>query len=476
MDYSDQDPSDQEDDGSDDDDIPDDWTASFMSGLQGIPGIPDPSAIADQIRDFLDADGNLDIDRMIGGLRSALGEALIGTDPTSGINWQTTTDSINQLVAAMGDDPVPPPPPSEMLDAFSLAGSWLDQTVSFDGSALHLELWNRRRWVTMTMNQWQSICAPIVVRLGDALIELASESLTTDADAMPGLASMSEMIGPMMRSTAGQFYAARLSRVVADLAGATLSGTDAALPLVPPPTVALLPLNIEAFTAGLVTPATDTNVFLLMREIARQRLFTATPWLRPQILALIEHYAREIVIDPAALREGFEFDQLDQMSADRLAKISAQVEDRLFRPAATPEQRAILTRLETLISLVEGWVETVVTQAAAPWLASVSALNETMQRRRAAHGPTERALKALLGINLGSRRVREAANLWAALSHDRGIEKRDAIWRHPDMLPQASDLDDVLGFVARTADGAAPDAMDTQLNWLVEQWRKDAND
>jgi len=225
-----------------------------------------------------------------------------------------------------------------------------------------------------------------------------------------------------------------------------------------------------------VAPPTDTSVFLLMREIARQRLFNATPWLGPQLLALIEHYAREISIDPATLREGFDFEQPDQMSPARLAEISSQVENRLFRPASTPEQQAILSRLEVLISLVEGWVENVVSQAAAPWLASVAALTETMQRRRASNGPAERALKALLGLDLGSRRVREAANLWAALEHDRGIEQRDALWRHPDMLPQAEDLDDVLGFVARTAADAAPDAMDAQLNWLVDQWRKDGEE
>jgi len=453
-------------------DIPDDWAERLMASmgnLGNMPGMPDPSAMAEQMRQFLDSDGNLDMSKLMGGLRAALGQAMTGADPASGINWASTTAAVNRLVAGLGDDPQPAPPSSEMLDAFSLAGLWLDQATSFDGSAMRLELWSRNRWVGQTMAAWQSICEPIVSRLGDALIDLVGE-----AGAMPELAAMSDMLVPIMRSTAGEFYSQRLSKAVADLAGTTLSGTDAALPLVAPPAVALLPTNIEAFTSGLVAPPTDTSVFLLMREIARQRLFSATPWLGPQLLALIEHYAREITIDPTTLREGFDIDQLDQMAPGRLAEISSQVEDRLFRPASTPEQQEILSRLEVLISLVEGWVETVVNQAAAPWLASVAALTETMQRRRAAGGPAERALKALLGLDLGSRRVREAANLWAALGHDRGIEQRDAMWRHPDMLPQAEDLDDVLGFVARTAADAAPDAMDTQLNWLVDQWRKDA--
>ena len=465
------------DDVPGDDDTPgwgDDFNFDF-SNLPNIPGMPDPSQLAAQMRQFMSADGSLDVNKLMGGLRAALGQATAGTDPASGMNWTTVLTNIKRLVAAQGDDPKPALPSNEMLDAFGLANLWLNQSMAFDGTTLRLELWNRSRWVDHTMSAWRSMCAPIVARLGDALIDLASENLSAGATAMPELAQMAELLGPMMRSTASEFYSARLARAVSDLAGATLSGTDAALPLVTPPVVALLPRNIDAFTDGLVAPATDTAVYLLMRESARQRLFAATPWLGPQILALIEHYAREITIDPATLREGFEFDQLDQMTPERLAEISSQVEDRLFRPATSTDQQAILTRLETLLSLVEGWVATVVAQAAGPWLASAPALAETMQRRRAAQGPAERALTVLVGLDISSRRVRDAANLWAYLGHERGVAERDALWRHPDMLPQAEDLDDVIGFVARTAADAAPDAMDAQLNWLVDQWRRDAD-
>uniref|UniRef100_UPI0015F09875 zinc-dependent metalloprotease n=1 Tax=Streptomyces shenzhenensis TaxID=943815 RepID=UPI0015F09875 len=39
--------------------------------------------------------------------------------------------------------------------------------------------------------------------------------------------------------------------------------------------------------------------------------------------------------------------------------------------------------------------------------------------------------------------------LWASLTDARGVDGRDALWAHPDMLPTASDLDDPDGFVHR---------------------------
>ena len=437
----------------------------------GFGNLPDFSGMADQMRQFMDAEGNLDVNKLMNGLRAALGQAMSGSDPASGLNWTATAESVARLVAARGDDPIPSHVPSDLTDAFGLANRWLDEAMTFPGETLRLELWNRARWVQQTMPAWRSMCGPIVVSLGDALIAMTSDNLTAEAPAE--LSSLAELLAPMMRTTAGEFYATRLSKVIADLAATTLSGTDAALPMVNPPTVALLPGNIADFTKGLTAPATDTTVYLLARECARQRLFAATPWLGPQILALIEHYAREITIDPGALREGFDVDSLGDMTPQRLAEISSKMEDKIFRPASTEEQKSILSRLETLVCLVEGWVDTVVGQAAGPWLTSVAALAETVQRRRAAQGPAERALGSLVGIQLSSRRVRDAANLWAAVGHDRGVTGRDALWGHPDLLPQTADLDDVLGFVAKTGAEAGPDAMDAQLNWLVDQWRKD---
>jgi hypothetical protein len=41
--------------------------------------------------------------------------------------------------------------------------------------------------------------------------------------------------------------------------------------------------------------------------------------------------------------------------------------------------------------------------------------------------------------------------LWRELNAVRGVEGRDAIWAHPDLLPTAADLDDPGAFVQAKA-------------------------
>jgi len=41
---------------------------------------------------------------------------------------------------------------------------------------------------------------------------------------------------------------------------------------------------------------------------------------------------------------------------------------------------------------------------------------------------------------LRPRRLREAGALWAAVTEHRGIQGRDALWGHPDLLPTDEDF------------------------------------
>jgi putative hydrolase len=119
----------------------------------------------------------------------------------------------------------------------------------------------------------------------------------------------------------------------------------------------------------------------------------------------------------------------------------------LFQPEDTEQQKAALARLETVLALVEGWVATVVDTAAGDRLPQAGALAEAIRRRRASGGPAERTFATLVGLELRPRRLREAAAIWRGLTDARGIDGREAIWAHPDLLPTADDFDDPDGFV-----------------------------
>jgi putative hydrolase len=206
----------------------------------------------------------------------------------------------------------------------------------------------------------------------------------------------------------------------------------------------LLPEGVRAFGSGLEVPLDQVRLFLALREAAHHRLFEHVPWLRGRLVDAVVGYAQGISVDPSRLEEMSRgVDPTDPESLQRA------VSEGMFTPEPTPEQQAALVRLETLLALVEGWVDTVTLAAATPSLPSVAPLNETMRRRRATGGPAEATFASLVGLELRPRRLRDASALWALLGSRRGVEGRDAVWAHPDLMPTAEDLDDPFAFVDR---------------------------
>jgi uncharacterized protein (DUF2342 family) len=51
-------------------------------------------------------------------------------------------------------------------------------------------------------------------------------------------------------------------------------------------------------------------------------------------------------------------------------------------------------------------------------------------------------------LELHPKRVREAAEFWRVVTERLGVDRRDALWEHPDLLPTSDDIDDVEAFLA----------------------------
>ncbi|WP_101256938.1 zinc-dependent metalloprotease [Streptomyces barkulensis] len=355
------------------------------------------------------------------------------------VNWDMAKDIARQTVAAGAPDGTKDPSvgPREreaVEEAVRLADLWLDGVTSLPSGSGSALAWSRAEWVESTLPVWKDLVDPVAERVGAAM-----------GDVLPD--EMQAMAGPllgMMRSMGGAMFGTQIGHALGVLAGEVVGSTDIGLPLGPKGRAALLPANIAAFGEGLGVPLEEVRLYLALREAAHQRLFAHVPWLRSHLFGAVEGYARGIRVDTAKLE-----DVVGQLDPSRPEELQEALQQGMFQPEDTPEQKAALARLETALALVEGWVDAVVHAAAEPHLPSASALRETLRRRRAGGGPAEQTFATLIGLELRPRRLRDASRLWASLADARGVDGRDGLWAHPDMLPTAGDLDDPDGFVHR---------------------------
>ncbi len=354
------------------------------------------------------------------------------------VNWDLAKEAAREVVAAQGDKSVGDADRRAVADAVRLADLWLDPVSTFAASSAQVRTWSRAEWVEGTLPVWKELVEPVAERVVDAMGTSLGGSMPEE---------MNQLAGPMigvLRQVGVSMWGGQVGQALGSLAGEVVGSTDIGLPLVEPGTVVLLPANVRAYGEGLGISDRDVLVYLALREAAHHRLFSHVPWLRGHLLSLVESFARGITIDMSRIEEAVR--DLDPSHPEALQQA---LEGGLFEPQTTPEQQTALERLETALALVEGWVDDVVTEATVGRLGTADALRETVRRRRATGGPAEQTFATLVGLQLRPRRSRDAAALWAAIRTERGVEGRDAVWAHPDLLPTTEELSDPQAYLHR---------------------------
>lgn len=427
---------------------PDDDFQEMLRKLLAGEGQIDPSQLAG-------AAGLPNDPAFVANLMSQLQQA--AQNGGDGIDFSVTAERA-VAIAKDGSRGVDPATSQASAQAFQVAALWLDEVTTVAELTATPSLYTREQWAKATAPVWTQIAEPVAASIADALTEAIDQRAPEELKAMLGDVSKA------MRGVGGALFAIQLGQVVGQLAKEVVSGGDVGVPLLDEQVAALLPQNVAEFAEGLDVPEDEVRIYLAVRELAHARLFRSARWLRLHIISSITEYARGIHIP---------FDRVEELAADIDPTDQEQLRDALASgaliPPRTPEQDAALARLESMLALVEGWVDTV-TAAATARLPRSGAIAETVRRRRASGGPAESAFATLVGLELRPRRLREAAAMWQRVTDELGAERRDALWEAFDLVPGSDDIDAPEALVARLRDpgtSAQDDEFDRALEDLL---------
>ena len=376
------------------------------AGQAGAQGMPDLSMLMSQVQQMM-------------------------TPYEGSVNWNLAKDIARKSIAQEPDPSTTAQDTGRVADAIRLADHWLDHVTDFPSGVSATAAWSRAEWIEETVEVWRRLVEPVAEHVVGAIGDALPEEARTMAGPLLG----------MLGKAGGAMFGSQVGQALGGLAGEVLTATDIGLPLGPAGTAALVPANVRAYAEGLDVSEDDVVLYLALREAAHHRLFSHVPWLSAHLLAAVEDYGRDTSIDMSRIES--KMADIDPMNP---ASLQQALEGGLFEPEQTPAQQAALTRLETALALVEGWVDEVVGQATETRMPTATKMHEAVRRRRAAGGPAESTFAALVGLELRPRRLRDASALWGSLRSREGHQARDAVWAHPDLLPTAADLDDPLGF------------------------------
>lgn len=373
---------------------------------------------------------------------------------SEGVNWQLVETQAKQL-ATRGSKKVPESVGTLIAKAASTGRLWLDEATEIASLTSDPKLLSRQLWVSDSLGLFKDLATPVATRMSDALTENFQENLPDEFAGLLGQAS------GIMKSAGSVMFAMQLGQALGKLSEEVLSGGDIGLPIFKEPRAAFVVQNLAQLVEELEEESDQVYLYLVIRELAHARLFKQSKWLRDYTVNLITSYAREITIDNNRIVEMSEnFDPAD------IGNIQKALETGALLSPRTPAQNQALERIETVLALIEGWVDCV-TQRATTRLPRSAAIAEVVRRKRSAGGPAEKTFLTLIGLELRPRKLREASALWNEITDEVGIKKRDSIWSHPDLLPTDADIQNPKPLIQKLRSQGTDDAMDAALRDLL---------
>ena len=387
-------------------------------------------------------------------LLSKLTSAIVPGETTEGLNWSLVETQAKQIASA--NSRKVPESVGKSIDAAMATGSlWLDEVTDVASITTEPKLLSRELWVADSLGLFKDLATPVANRMSEALTENFKENLPEEFSGF-----MSQASG-LMKSAGSVMFAMQMGQALGRMAEEVLSAGDIGLPIFKEPRPAFVAQNLAELVDSLEEDSDQVYFYFVIRELTHARLFKQSKWLREYTVNLITAYAREISIDNTRIIEMSEnFDPADIGNIQKAFESGALIAPR------TPSQTIALERIETVLALIEGWVDCV-TQAATTRLPRSAAIAEVVRRKRSAGGPAEKTFLTLIGLELRPRKLREASAMWNEITNKVGIQKRDAIWSHPDLLPTDADIQDPTALIAKLSNGAPEDDMDQALRDLL---------
>jgi coenzyme F420 biosynthesis associated uncharacterized protein len=183
--------------------------------------------------------------------------------------------------------------------------------------------------------------------------------------------------------------------------------------------------------------------WVALHEITHALQFGGVPWLREHLAGLVRELLTAVDVDARGLL------RMPDVS-DLRALLNSVREEGLAFLAVGRERRALLEGAQAFMALLEGYAEHVMDAVGASLLADLDALRTAMDRRRTERSGLLRVLERLIGLDLKLRQYQVGKRFCDAVVARGGIPALNRAWAGPEALPTLAELDDPLGWLART--------------------------
>ncbi|MFM7508113.1 MAG: zinc-dependent metalloprotease [Actinomycetota bacterium] len=329
---------------------------------------------------------------------------------------------------------------------------------------------NRAQWAKGFLTDEQDLLERIAGSLGQALQAQLGSVDTDDLDPAAAQFGMSPdalirqvmaMMGPMLLgmmagSTAGH------------LAARALSHYELPIPRPVDRPLSMVLSNVDEFADEWSLPSESIRLWVCLSDVAHHQVLTI-PHVRDHLTGLLREYSEGFVHDPEVLDERLRALGLDDVLSSGEPDLAAVQQlagdpDLLLGAMQSAGQREVMSRIQTVVATIEGYVDVILDTVGARLLPDYQQVTEALRRRRVEFGPEARFVERIFGLELSQSTFDRGAAFIEGLVERSGTAVFDVLWSDPTAMPTAAELDAPGLWLARVGvEGVSPDLSDDDL-------------
>jgi coenzyme F420 biosynthesis associated uncharacterized protein len=181
-------------------------------------------------------------------------------------------------------------------------------------------------------------------------------------------------------------------------------------------------------------PPREFRLWLALHEVTHRAQFTGVPWMREHFLSLVDESLGAVDADPRRLLDAI------RRAAEQVRAGRNPLDDGgLVTLLASPEQHAVLQRLQGLMSLLEGHGDVTMDRAGRAHVPSADRFARVLRQRRQSSGLTK-VVQKLTGIEAKLLQYEQGERFIEAVEREGGPELLETVWRGSDWLPSLSEI------------------------------------
>ncbi len=351
------------------------------------------------------------------------------------LSWDAARQFAQQVATGGASEANPDPRERIQLEQLSRVADLrvTDATglpTSTTGAVVTVVPVTRAEWARRTLDAYRPFLERLSSSLSAAGAAADEDDDLSDDPTSQLLGGIFSMIGPMMLGM-------QSGAMVGHLARRSLGQYDLPLPRPRSDELAVVPANVDELGEEWSLAPDDLRLWICLSELATHAVL-GRPHVRRRMETLVLDYVSAFRPDPGALEASLgtvdpsDLQALQQALGDPSALLGA---------IQSPEQRAMLPRLEALVAVVVGYVDHVMDTVGTTLIGSYGMLTEALHRRRVEAGAADRFVEHLFGLELGREQYERGAAFVEGVVERAGSDALSRLWSSERELPTPAEVD-----------------------------------